>query len=82
MNYFNLQSISNNNQRLMELYREYCKIIYQNNMMMNPNQNFFGFNNCFLNPINYNCNFNNNSISSLDSLSTNMNTMNLENSII
>ena len=79
MNYFNLQSISNNNQRLMELYREYCKIIYQNNMMMNPNQNFFGFNNCFLNPINYNCNFNNNSISSLDSLSTNMNTMNLEN---
>jgi hypothetical protein len=62
MNYFNLQSISNNNQRLMELYREYCKIIYQNNMMMNPNQNFFGFNNCFLNPINYNCNFSRSSL--------------------
>ena len=82
MNDPNLQQIFNNNQQLMEYYREYCRMIYSNNMMMNPNQNFFGFNNYFMNSINYNannCNFNNNTISSMNSLSTNMSTMSLEN---
>ena len=47
MNDPNLQQIFNNNQQLMEYYREYCRMIYSNSMMMNPNQNFFGFNPIF-----------------------------------